>query len=62
MRNSPKFPWRHSLSRVMVESNVEAEKGLGYRVIQKSRKGKEGKKEKGNGVSEKGHRYERRLQ
>lgn len=62
MRNSPKFPRRHSLSRVMVESNVEAEKGLGYRVIQKSGKGKEGKKEKGKGVSEKGHLCERWLQ
>ena len=50
MRNSLKFLRRHNLRRVMAESNVGAEKGFGYRVIQKSRKEEEEKKEKGKGV------------
>lgn len=48
MRISPKFLRRHNLRRVMAESTVGAEKELGYRIIQKSRKEKE--EEKGKGV------------
>lgn len=33
------------MKRVMAENNVRAEKGLGYRVVQKNRNEKEKKKE-----------------